>query len=154
MGESALFWRMILSRGLLSQPHTGLKKDKSRISLAFCVNATRTDRLPIWFIGKAKTPRALRSVSVSTMGGQWRWNEKAWMDTAVMLDWLKAFYQYISTTREVLLTMDNFTAHLTGVKHCPPPNIRICWLPANSTSRFQSLDQGIIQDYKAYYRRH
>jgi hypothetical protein len=67
--ESALFWRMMLSRGLLSQPCAGLKKDKSRISMAFCTNATGTDRLPIWFIGKAKTPHALRGISVSTMGG-------------------------------------------------------------------------------------
>ena len=61
---------MMLSRGFLSQPRAGLKKDKSRISMAFCVNTTGTDRLPIWFIGKAKTPRALRGISVSTMGGQ------------------------------------------------------------------------------------
>jgi hypothetical protein len=77
MDESALFWKMMLSQGLLSQPRAGLKKDKSRISLAFCVNATSTDQLPIWFIGKAKTPCALRGISVSTMGGQWRWSKKA-----------------------------------------------------------------------------
>ena len=127
MDKSALFWRMMLSRGLLSQPRAGLKKDKSRISLAFCVNATGTDRLPIWFIGKAKTPRALRGISVSTMGGQWRWNKKAWMNTTIIVEWLQSFYQHIGATRQVLLTMDNFSAHYSGVELCPPPpNIRIC----------------------------
>ena len=153
MDESALFWRMMLSQGLLSQPRASLKKDKSRISLAFCVNATGTDRLPIWFIGKAKTPRALRGISVSTMGGQWRWNKKAWMNTTIMVEWLRSFYQHIGATRQVLLTMDNFSAHYSGVELCPPPpNIRICWLPANSTSCFQPLDQGIIQSFKSQYR--
>ena len=72
-----------------------------------------------------------------------------------MIEWLKSFYQHIGTTRQVLLTMDNFRAHYTAAEqHPPPPNIRICWLPANSTSRFQPLDQGIIQSCKAHYRRH
>lgn len=72
-----------------------------------------------------------------------------------MVEWLQSFYQQIGTTRQVLLTMDNFSAHYTAVEQLPPPsNIRICWLPANSTSRFQPLDQGIIQNCKAYYRRH
>jgi DDE superfamily endonuclease/Tc5 transposase DNA-binding domain len=155
MDESSLFWRMMPSQGLSTQSQAGLKKDKSRISLVFCVNATGTDRLPVWFIGKAKTPCALRNVSVPTMGGQWRWNKKAWMNTTVMVEWLQAFYQWIGTTRQVLLTMDNFSAHYSAVELCSPPsNIQICWLPANSTSRFQPLDQGIIQNCKAYYRRH
>ena len=59
----------MLSQGLLLQPCAGLKKDKSCISMAFCTNATSTDRLPIWFIEKAKTPWALRGILVSTMGG-------------------------------------------------------------------------------------
>lgn len=155
MDESGLFWRMMPSRGLATQSQAGLKKDKSRISLVFCVNATGTDRLPIWFIGKAMKPRALRHISVSTMGGEWRWNKKAWMNTTIMAEWLQAFYQHIGTTRQVLLTMDNFSAHYSAIELCsPPPNIRICWLPANSTSRFQPLDQGIIQSCKAYYRQH
>ena len=50
--------------------------------------------------------------------------------------------------------MDNFSAHASAIELCPPPtNIRICWLPANSTSRFQPLDQGIIQSFKVHYRR-
>jgi hypothetical protein len=131
-----------------------MKKDKARISLALCINATGTDQLPIWIIRKAKTPRALKNVSISSMGGRWRWNKKAWMNTAIMREWLLEFYTHIGSTREVLLTMDNFSAHYTAIEISPPPpNIRICWLPANSTSRFQPLDQGIIQNFKAYYKR-
>ena len=92
MDESGLFWRMMPSRGLSSQSRPGLKKDKSRISLAFTTNATGTDRLPLWFIRKSKTPRALRYVLVPTMGEQWRWNKKAWMNTAIMVEWLQSFY--------------------------------------------------------------
>jgi hypothetical protein len=155
MDESGLFWKMLPLRGLLSQSRPGLKKSKDRISLCFCTNATGSDRLPLWIIGKHKTPRALKNVSVRTMGGQWRWNSKAWMNTAIMSEWLQEFYRHIGNTRQVLLTMDNFSAHYTAVElHPPPSNIKICWLPANSTSRYQPLDQGIIQNCKAFYRRH
>jgi hypothetical protein len=61
MDETGLFWKMLVSRGLLSQSRPGLKKDKTCVSLALCVIATGTDRLPIWIIGKAKTPRALKT---------------------------------------------------------------------------------------------
>jgi hypothetical protein len=155
MDETGLFWKMLPSRGLLSQSRPGLKKDKARISLCFCVNASGTDRFPVWIIGKAKTPRALRNISISTMGGIWRWNKKAWMNISIMSEWLQAFYSHIGQTRQVLLTMDNLPAHYSAVELCPPPqNIRICWLPANGTSRFQPLGQGIIQNFKICYRRH
>ncbi|RDW84504.1 hypothetical protein BP6252_02094 [Coleophoma cylindrospora] len=154
MDETGLYWRMLVSRGLLSQSRPSLKKDKARISLALCTNATGTDRLPVWIIGKAKTPRALKNVCISSMGGRWRWNKKAWMNSVIMSEWLQAFYSHVGFTRQVLLTMDNFSAHYTALEISPPPpNIRICWLPANSTSRFQPLNQGIIQNFKALYKR-
>lgn len=84
MDKTGLFWRMLLSCGLLSQSQSGLKKDKTRISLALCVNATGTDRLPVWIIGKAKTPRTLKNVSVSSINRRWRWNKKAWINTTII----------------------------------------------------------------------
>jgi DDE superfamily endonuclease/Fission yeast centromere protein N-terminal domain/Tc5 transposase DNA-binding domain len=154
MDETGLYWRNMPSRGLASQSRPGMKKDKSRISLVLAVNTTGSDRLPIWIIGKYRTPRALRNISISTMGGQWRWNPKAWMNTAIMIEWLQAFYSHIGPTRRVLLTMDNFAAHVSALETTPPPqNISIAWLPKNSTSRFQPLDQGIIQSFKSHYRR-
>lgn len=154
MDETGLYWRMMPSRGLATQLQPGMKKDKARISLVLAANASGTDRLPVWIIGKYKTPRALRNVSVRTMGAEWRWNTKAWMNTTVMSEWLQAFYAHIGRHREVLLSMDNFSAHVSALEITPPPlNIRICWLPANSTSRFQPLDQGIIQSFKSHYRR-
>jgi hypothetical protein len=129
------------SRGLATQLQPGIKKDKSRVSLVFTVNASGTDRLPVWIIGKYKTPRALRNICVRTMGAEWRWNTKAWMNTVVMSEWLQTFYTHIGQHRQVLLTMDNFPAHVAALEITPlPSNIRICWLPANSTSRFQPLD--------------
>ncbi|KAF2185678.1 DDE-domain-containing protein [Zopfia rhizophila CBS 207.26] len=50
--------------------------------------------------------------------------------------------------------MDNFLADIIALELAPPPvNIRIEFLPKNSTSMFQPLDQGIIQNFKAQYRK-
>jgi hypothetical protein len=73
------------------------------------------------------------------------------MNQFIMAEWLKAFYLQVGTSRSILLTMDNFSAHIAAIESTPPPNIRIIWLPLNATSRFQPLDQGIIAAIKAYY---
>lgn len=153
MDETGLFWRMPPSQSLSSVNRPGIRKDKTRISMICCVNASGTDRLPIWVIGKAHKPRALRNINISAIGIRWQWNKNAWMNQIIMREWLLEFYQHIGQ-RSILLTMDNLPAHLSGLELAPPPpNIRICWLPKNSTSRYQPLDQGIIQNLKIYYRK-
>lgn len=154
MDETGLFWRQSPSIGLTSQIQPGRKKDKTRITLTICTNYTGSDRFPIWFIGKAQVPHALRGVNFTAMGAVWRANKKAWMNQFIMKEWLDHFYRHIGTTRHVLLLMDNFKSHSAGLQlNPPPPNIRIQWLPANATSKFQPLDQGIIQNLKIHYKR-
>lgn len=153
MDELGLFWRSAVNQGLLSSATPGRKQDKSRISIAVCCNSTGSDRLPIWFIGHAQKPRALKGLNFEALGCRWRANKKAWMTTIIMIDWLKAFYRHVGA-RSVILAMDNLKAHINGVEQAPPPsNIHIIWLPKNSTSVFQPLDQGIIRNLKAHYRK-
>jgi hypothetical protein len=126
MDESGLFWRMSPSQSLTSTNRPGIKKDKTWVLIIYYVNASGTDRLPIWVIGKARTTRTLRNINLSAIGAQWRWNKRAWMNQIIMREWLLAFYSHIGQ-RSVLLTMDNFSPHLSGLELAPPPaNIRIC----------------------------
>ena len=154
MDETGLFWRQAPSNGLTTEARPGVKKDKSRISIVCCVNFTGTQRLPLWLVGKAKQPRPLKNVNLKAMGCEWRANTKAWMNTALMIEWLRAFYSSITPDRSVLLLMDNLKAHITGVEMAPPPpNVRIQWLPPNATSLYQPLDQGIINNLKHHYKK-
>jgi hypothetical protein len=56
--------------------------------------------------------------------------------------------------RTVLLLIDNFSAHelatelVSGLKGLE--NTRVIWLPANTTSHWQPMDQGIIAQFKLY----
>jgi hypothetical protein len=155
MDETGLYWRKSPASGLASEKRPGIKRDKTRITLVVCVNFTGSHRLPIWVIGKSQRPRALKNVNLRALGCEWRANKKAWMNTIVMSEWLEAFYSSISPSRSVLLLMDNHSAHISGAEVSPPPShVKIQWLPPNSTSLYQPLDQGIINTIKLGYRKH
>jgi hypothetical protein len=56
--------------------------------------------------------------------------------------------------RKVLLLMDNFSAHELAANTMEETKAlhftKVIWLPANSTSIHQPLDQGIIQCWKTH----
>lgn len=52
--------------------------------------------------------------------------------------------------RKILLFIDNATSHTT-VKDFE--NIKLCFMPPNTTALLQPLDQGIIHSFKLEYRR-
>jgi hypothetical protein len=58
--------------GLLIEPQPSVKKEKARITINLYSNATGSEWIRPWFTGKAKTPQALRNVSVLAIGGEWR----------------------------------------------------------------------------------
>ena len=58
----------------------------------------------------------------------------------------------------MLLLIDNHSAHECAAQELAQEpllsHVRILFLPANSTSKFQRLDQGVIAAFKAGYRRY
>ena len=71
-------------------------------------------------------------------------NKKAWMDGEIMLKVLKL------PNRNVLLFLDNATGHQEPIQKSLT-NIKLVFLPKNTTSRLQSLDAGIIRAFKLKY---
>ncbi|CAE1257189.1 unnamed protein product [Acanthosepion pharaonis] len=55
-------------------------------------------------------------------------------------------------SKKIILFLDNATCHnlLPGTNLS---NIKLSFMPPNTTSLIQPLDQGIIRSFKAYYRR-
>lgn len=154
--ETGLYWKMIPDRSLATHIVPGRKKEKTRISIHFCCNSDASECLPMWIIGNAKKPRAFTAagINIENLGVFWRSNKKAWMTGNIMREWLRWFDSQM-TGRKVALLMDNFSAHEAAFEEIGSElkNTLVIWLPANSTSRYQPLDQGIIRTWKAYWKR-
>ncbi|KZZ89581.1 DDE superfamily endonuclease, CENP-B-like protein [Ascosphaera apis ARSEF 7405] len=154
--ESALFWRMIPDRSYADRVIPGQKKDKARITAHFCCNADGSERLPVWWIGTAKSPRAFSKIRIENFI-IWRWNRKAWMTASIFEEWLRWFDTRMRR-RKVLLLLDNFSAHTLAVSNlCEKGELRnthVVFLPPNTTSIYQPLDQGIIASFKMRWRAH
>jgi hypothetical protein len=80
------------------------------------------------------------------------------MNTDIIIEWLRWFNIRMRIAgKQTLLLMDNFTAHEYAVRLLQESgdltNVKIIFLPPNTTSYHQPLDQGIIQNWKAYVRK-
>lgn len=157
--ETGLFWKLVPDRSLSTRNLPGRKPEKARISALFCCNADGSDKLPIWFVGSAAKPRAFSAAGVhpAHLNMYWRSNHSARMTTPIFEEFLRWFDKRM-TGRKVVLLMDNFSAHENALRIIeasgqPLQNTRVIWLPPNSTSKFQPLDQGIIWSWKANWRR-
>lgn len=70
MDETGLYWRQSPSSGLSTRARPGRKKDKNRISIICCCNYSGSQRFPLWVVGKAARPHALRNVNIDALNIQ------------------------------------------------------------------------------------
>ncbi|GFT29419.1 tigger transposable element-derived protein 1 [Trichonephila clavipes] len=82
-------------------------------------------------------------------------NPKAWMTTVIFTEWfnncfvpeLEVYMKEKSLDFKVLLIVGNAASH-PQLEH---PNVQLVFLPPNTTSFIQPLDQGIVATFKKYY---
>lgn len=98
MDETGLFFRKVPDRGLATQQMSGLKADKTRITLAFTVNADGSEHLPPLFIGHAQRPRCFNKKNGKQLGFDYHWNSKAWMRADIFQMYVSLQFSIFSTT--------------------------------------------------------
>ena len=127
-----------------------LQKSKARLTVMLCANMTGTDKRKLLIIGKSEKPRCLKNINIPQLGVTYRWNKKAWMLGNLFNEWLRQFdLSMHAAYRKILLFLDNCSAHqVTYI----PKNIQVYFLPPNTTSSLQPMDQGIIRNLKCHYR--
>ena len=63
----------------------GKKKNKERLSIALCANASGNDKIKPLVIGKYLNPRCFKNVNRKNLGVIYETNKKAWM-TGIMFE--------------------------------------------------------------------
>ncbi|GFV08471.1 tigger transposable element-derived protein 1 [Trichonephila clavipes] len=126
---------------------SGHKASKDRVTLLLCSNASGDRMLKPLLINKSLRPRALKGKDLKQLSMHWMANLKAWMSTAIFTEWfnncfvpeVEAYKKEKSLDFKVLLIVDNAASH-PELEH---PNVQLVFLPPNTTSLIQPLDQGI-----------
>ncbi|KAG6610524.1 uncharacterized protein IUM83_06475 [Phytophthora cinnamomi] len=149
--ETALFYRLAPNRTLATTIRKGKKKEKQPLTLAFCCNATGSDKLDPIVIGTAKNTRCFKKgAAIKGKPILYKSSKNAWMTSVIFDEWLHHFnMRMAASNRKVLLLVDNASCHkiLRNLTH-----VTVHSLPPNMTSTVQPLDAGIIRSFKARYR--
>ena len=142
--ETGLYYRATPD-GSLCYCHeklSGSKKALERITVLWCSNQTGTDKCKLLVIGNSLRPRCFKNVNVDNLPVTYRAIKKAWMTSQIT--------KLTKVNRKILLLVDKCTAHphVNTLK-----NIQLKFLPPNTTSLIQPMDQGIIKNLKTLYHK-
>uniref|UniRef100_H3AUL7 HTH CENPB-type domain-containing protein n=1 Tax=Latimeria chalumnae TaxID=7897 RepID=H3AUL7_LATCH len=144
--ETGLFYQLLPRKTLASSDDNcaGTKRSKQQITLLIGANMNGSNCMLPLFIGKFGKPRYFKNVNTLPM--TYRYNSKAWMMAEIWKEWVRTFDEKIKVT----LFVDNCPAHpkVMGLKA-----VTVHFLPPNSTSILQPMDQGVIQCFKSWYQK-
>lgn len=148
--ETGLFYRLPPDKTLKfkGEKCIGGKMSKERITVLVCANLTGTEKRKLLVIGKTKNPRCFKNVKGLPVN--YKANRKAWMTSDLFISELREWDKELNREkRNILLLVDNCPAH-PDVKHLK--SIKLVFLPPNTSSKLQPMDQGVIHALKSYYR--
>ncbi|GBL86058.1 Tigger transposable element-derived protein 4, partial [Araneus ventricosus] len=102
-------------------------------------------------IGRSKNPRCFKDAK--SLEVDYDFNKKSWMTSEICEKWVKKLdKRMIAECRKIALVFDNCLAH---PKEINPKlkNATVLYLPPNATSELESMDQGVIKNFKIHYRK-
>ena len=147
--ETGLYFRALPDRtyAIKGDPCKGTKTAKDRITVLLACSAAGEKLTPL-VIGRSAKPRCFRKNDILPV--IYRNNKKAWMTAKMFTEWLnKLNNKMIREKQNILLFVDNCSGH----PHLVLSNIKLVFLPPNTTSHLQPCDAGIIQTVKLHYRK-
>uniref|UniRef100_UPI00358ECFDF tigger transposable element-derived protein 1-like n=1 Tax=Myxine glutinosa TaxID=7769 RepID=UPI00358ECFDF len=161
MDETNFYWKAMPRRTFITTKSAkvrGRKAIKERFTLLFAMDASGTCRLKPTVVHRAKRPRAYKGCNMNKLNVHWLTSKKGYMSAKLSQDWLKEafipevedFCKSQNIRLNILLLLDNAPGHspLLRAEH---PNVKVEFLPPNTTSLIQPLDQEVISVVKASY---
>ena len=112
--ETGLFFQLGPNRTLATKSDRakGTKKDKERVTVLLCCNATGTKMIKPLVIGNYQNPRCFKNINTQTLPVRYTSNSKAWMTMEKWNEWLKWLDNQL--VEKSLLLIDNCPAHTDG----------------------------------------
>lgn len=155
LDEAALFYKMLPTKtfAVKNTAIKGRKQAKDRITVLFGANMCGKHKLPLLVVGKTGKPRCFKNARLPPKDELvYRHNKKAWMTGAIFEEYVRQLdRKFAATGRNVLFVVDNCPAH-GDIPHLQA--IRMVFLPPNTTSISQPMDQGVIHHTRKIYRYH
>lgn len=156
MSETELFWRLVPNANTLrenaSYPRGALNE---RITVALATNVDGSKRLPPWIIGHFETQRSFDAPGndIKSLQVIYSSNVLAWMTASEWRKWLLWFDSLMD--HPVLLLISPSGSHevafTTLIDQASLRFTTVELLPSNLL--FQPMELGIIQNFKAHYRK-
>ena len=149
--ETGTFFRSIPSKSFIKNgevPHgTKAQTLKERFTVLLCCNALG-EKENIWIIGKSKHPTSMPKPIPEAFN--YRNNQRAWMTSEIFMEFLNSLNNKMKGTKcHIILLLDNCPSH-PDIKLS---NVKLHFLPENTTSYLQPLDKGIITWLKNFHKR-
>lgn len=164
MNETGLQWKKMPKSThvfKLSSQARERKADKSNITVLLCCNASGTGKLNPFIVHEANRPHTFRHFkSMDNSGMYWRKGSNSWLTGQLTQDWFDNYFvpgawhhcRNLGVPFKVLLLLSNAPAHPPSlVDRCQ--SVKVEFLPPNTTSLLQPLDQELITNMKLLYQR-
>ncbi|XP_015351785.1 tigger transposable element-derived protein 1 [Marmota marmota marmota] len=146
--ETGLFYKDVGKGTYVTQMASrasGFKSFQDHATLLLCTNAKGDFKCKPLMVYRAQNPQALKGENVNPMPEHWRWNKKAWM----MSDWflncfipeVEHYLQGRNLAFKILLILDNAPVHCHEEVENAPPKVEVLFMPPNTTSFIQPLNQ-------------
>ncbi|XP_013778866.1 tigger transposable element-derived protein 6-like [Limulus polyphemus] len=149
--ETGLFNRALPTRSQVIRSdkcHRG-KNSKERITVLLGCSAMGKKHTPL-VISRAANPRCFRGNSTSSLPVTYQANKRAWMTSTIFKDWLQKLNNKMTLEkRKIIMFVDNCAAHPAMTLS----NVKLVFLPPNTTARLQPCDGGIIKAVISTYRK-
>lgn len=155
--ETGLFYKLQPSKSLVYKDEDGRggKCSKARITVLLTANMTGSHKLQPLVINNCWKPHIFsqKRINQASLPVDFHANKNAWMTGNIFTTWLYKQDRYFSRRgKKVCLVLDNCSAHPN--LNSTLKSIKLVFLPPNTTSVTQPMDQGIINNFKCHYRRH
>ena len=127
------------------------RRQKQQVRLTGLAAANMIEeKFPMFVIGKSQKPRCFKHIK--SLPCRYRAQKKSWMNSELFEEWVKEQdKKFENEGRKVALIIDNCPAHpvTENLK-----SITLYFLPTNTTSSLQPMDEGVIWSLKSKYRTH